>query len=164
MKKINLEDLQRQIDSRQLKESKPNEQKPLNEDAMWNLWVMMTKLFHRAWTSREGEEPTDIWGKLLTELSQDQVNNGFDKILSWESPFPPTVLQFRQLCLPEGIAPRDRKGVGNSAAYLRFDDPKHPRNDPLSPEYVRPLDKRIEHVSTRRQTGKDALKAILDGL
>lgn len=149
MQKIDLTDIQAQINSRQLRESKPSEQKPLDDEALWNLWEIMTKLFHHAWTSREGEEPTDHWGKLLTELSQDQINSGFDKILDWDSSFPPTVLQFRQLCLPTTISPDGT----NSGAYLYIDDPKHP----LARDKARMALQSDEQISKKRKAGRSAL-------
>lgn len=91
----------------------------------------------------------------MTELSEDQINSGFDKMLKWESPFPPTVLQFRQLCLPVSISPDGK----NSDAYLSFDDPKHPEYE----FYSKP--KQLEDktmVSKRKQKGIDALDELKD--
>ena len=141
--KINLDDWQRQIDKRQLRECKPDEpRQQLDEEAGWNVWETMTKLFHHAWTSREGEEPTEHWVQLLTEFTPAQIDSGFNKLLSWDSDFPPTALQFRKMCLPATISPNG----GNSGAYIIY-----------KPE------KLIEdrgYVAKRKKAGKSALNAM----
>lgn len=96
----------------------------------------------------------------MTDIAPDQIKNGLNALATRKDTWPPNAAEFRQLCLPTTISPNG----GNTAAYLRFDDPKHPRNDPLSPEYCPPQDKRLEHVSKRKKTGKDALKGILENL
>jgi hypothetical protein len=146
VKTINLKEMQEAVNSRQLKESKQPEQQPRNEEAEWNLWEIMTKCFPYQWTSREGDEPTEIWGQLLTGLTQDQINQGTKKLLKWTKEFPPTVLQFRQLCLPETISPNG----GNSDAYLMISDPKHP-------SYQAKQIESSQYKSRRKEVARSAL-------
>lgn len=100
---------------------------------------------------------------LLKELTLDQINYGFKKILSWEDDFPPTTIQFRQLCIAEGIAPRDKKGIGNSDAYLSIHDPRHSMNRDARTEYGESKHLQLDgpkYESKRKKAGKDALSAM----
>jgi len=87
----------------------------------------------------------------LTELTQEQIDNGFNKLLGWESAFPPSVLQFRQLCLPETLSP---SGV-NSGAYIAFNDPKHP-------DYKPKLIESDEQISSKQKAGLSDMKDLFN--
>ena len=108
-------------------------------------------------------EPTELWVKLLTGLSQEQIDCGFVNLKSWTDDFPPTILQFTQMCIAEGIAPRDKKGTGNSDAYLSIDDPRHSMNRPARTEYGESKHLQIggpKYESNRKKAAKDALSAM----
>jgi len=142
MKPINLDNIKQVLSSRQQSEFKQNEPKPEDEDRAWDLWEVMTKLFHHAWTSREREEPTQHWIQLLASLTPEQTSKGLDELLVWESSFPPTVIQFRQLCLPKTNSPT---GV-NSDAYVTYIPPKRIESD--------------ENVAKREKVGRSNLDAM----
>jgi len=92
----------------------------------------------------------ETWERLLTGISPEQIKNGLENLTKREDTWPPNAQEFRQLCLPDTISPDGK----NSAAYLQFDDPKHPRNDPESPEYVRTATKGIEGDQWKRDRKK----------
>lgn len=98
----------------------------------------------------------------MTDLSQDQIDSGCAKLMDWKSDFPPTVLQFRQLCLPATISPDGR----SSNAYLNFADPRHPNNsDPDTVEAIGNLysKNRLEDksvVTKNQAANKKAMKDL----
>lgn len=93
-------------------------------------------------------------------VTPDQIADGLNRIATREDKWPPNAQEFRQLCLPETISPDGN----NSAAYIGFDDPKHPRNDPSSPEYYKQAIGigSDTHISKRKQAGNAALSALKD--
>lgn len=92
----------------------------------------------------------EAWIALLKGITSSQIKGGLNKLATRDSPFPPNGSEFRQLCLPDTISPDGK----NSAAYLQFNDPRHPRNDPESPEYVRTAPKGIEGDQWKRDRKK----------
>ena len=48
----------------------------------------------------------------------------------------------------------------NSAAYIGWDDPMHPRNDPTSAEYVKPSSKLIGHDGGTGKAELDKMKGL----
>ena len=157
---INLTDLQDQINSRQLTELKlPTKRTEKQEQVIETTWEILTDIYGSGLTSQYGDVMPEAWIMLLKGITPTQITEGLGRIKGRNSSFPPNGEEFRQLCMPETISP---DGV-NSSAYLSFDDPKHPRNDPTSAEYVRPQSKLIEHVSKRKVSGNKAIKGILEG-
>ncbi len=82
--------------------------------------------------------------------------------------WPPNGAEFRNLCLNRSVDKHGHDTSTNhkSAAYLRFDDPKHPSNDPDSVNYCPGLrkDRALESdslKSKRKKTGNSAIKGIL---
>jgi hypothetical protein len=73
------------------------------------------------------------------------------ELLSWEKDFPPTVIQFRILCLPTTISPDGK----NSAAYIGFNDESHP-------EYKAKQLESDEAKGRRKQAGESALGSLKD--
>lgn len=98
----------------------------------------------------------------MTGISPDQIASGLDKLATRDDKWPPNAAEFRQLCMPKTIAPRDKKGCGNYAAYLSLDDPRHPRNDPSSAEYQpKQLGLESDEIKAEKKAkGQQALDAI----
>jgi hypothetical protein len=89
------------------------------------------------------------------EVSPEQIKGGLEKLATRVDTWPPNAIEFRQLCMPETVSP---DGL-NSAAYLTFDDEKHPEYKHYSKA------KRIENsttVSQRKETGNNELKNLKD--
>ena len=164
MKKINLTEMQAAIDSRQLSESEqPTKRTEQQEQVIEKVWETLTDVYGSTLVNQYGAVMPEAWIALLKGITQGQIKNGLNKLATRDSPFPPNGSEFRQLCLPETISPDGK----NSAAYLDIHDPKHPRNDPESPEYVATAPKGIEGDQWKRdnkKAGRTALKDILGGL
>lgn len=64
----------------------------------WRLWERMTEIYGHRWTSSYGEEPNGAWCGVLASLTGDQVKHGLNALLNSTDPWPPTAIQFRQLC------------------------------------------------------------------
>lgn len=127
------------------------------ELAMEALWEMMTDIYGPKFSSQYGEEPSQAWTMLLKGITPRQIKDGLNRLSGRDSSFPPDGIEFRALCLPETIAPKDDKGCGNYAAYLSIRDKRHPDYRPLGVESD-------SHKAKRKATGKtvlDNLKGIL---
>lgn len=102
----------------------------------------------------------ESWKLLLREITPDQIAKGLNRLADRSGPFPPNAVEFRQLCLPPSISPNG----GNKEAYMSLDDPRRSRNNPNSPEYVKPEPTQaIEHkgyISKRKKTGKAELSKL----
>jgi hypothetical protein len=97
----------------------------------------------------------ETWELLLSPLTQEQVSKGFDELCKIADDFPPNAAQFKNLCL--GLK-TDKNGHDithqhQSAAYLSFNDPKHPSYQA----------KQIES-SQYKSRRKKAARSALDGM
>ena len=156
--KINLDDLQHQIDKRQLNEQEQpqNDGRPTKR-VMFRLWEVMQEAYGHQWNSQYGEEPTETWERLLTGITPEQIRDGLEALTGRKDTWPPNAQEFRQLCLPATISP---DGM-NSDAYLNPSDPKHSQH-----QYWllnRTLKLEDGSVKERKQkTGNDHLKNLKD--
>ena len=143
MDRINLDDLQRQADSRQLKEQKqPVSDGRPNKKIMFRLWVVMQETYGHQFNSQYGEEPTDSWERLLTGITPQQISDGLNKIPDRQDSWPPNAKEFRAMCLPTSISPDGK----NSAAYKLYKPEK--------------LIEDKTYISRRKKAGKAALEAM----
>lgn len=160
IKKINLEEIQEQIDSQQLSVSEQSPKRTERQEQIIDTtWKTLVGIYGSTIVSAFGVEMPEEWIALLKGITPNQIADGLTKLKDRESPFHPNGAEFRQLCLPETTSPDGK----NTSAYLSFDDPKHPEYE----HYQKP--KRIENktvISKRKQTGNNALnnlKGMLDG-
>lgn len=155
MQKIDLTELQAQIDNRQLSASEqPTQRTEHQERIIETIWETLTDIYGSTLANQYGDVMPEAWIALLKGLSPIQMKAGLNKLATRESPFPPNGAEFRQLCLPETISPDGK----NSSAYLSFDDPKHP-------EYAHYGKKKLEssgYVSKRKEAGRAALSGLRD--
>jgi len=157
MQKINLEQMQRDIDKRSLKDSTQPERNISDgrpePEVMLRFWKVMGQTYGPTFTTQYGMTPTDAWERQLTDITPDQIASGLNRLSERDSEFPPNAIEFRKLCLPKTASPDGK----NSNAYLSFNDPKHPEYE----FYGKP--KQLEDktmVSKRKQKGIAALDDI----
>ena len=155
MQKIDLTDLQQQIDKRQLKEQEQpaNDGKP-SKKLMFRLWEVMQEAYGHQWNSQFGEEPTETWERLLTGITPEQIKNGLEKLTKRVDTWPPNAQEFRQLCLPETISPDGK----NTSAYLEFSDEKHPEHKQFGRKQI----ESDSMISKKKQAGNNHLKNLKD--
>lgn len=67
------------------------------------MWVRMAEIYGHRWTSGYGEDPdgpaAQTWAKGLAGLRPDQLAAGLTTCLASADPWPPTLPEFRALCL-----------------------------------------------------------------
>lgn len=73
------------------------------------LWERMAALYHHRWTSALGDMPQgddgsltvagDTWARGLAGITPEQVGQGVDACLTRSDAWPPTLPEFRALCL-----------------------------------------------------------------
>lgn len=62
------------------------------------LWSVFTLAFGVNWTSRGLADTGDVWYTALKDLSPQEFESGLSRIASTDSPFPPSLGQFRSWC------------------------------------------------------------------
>lgn len=109
------------------------------------LWTKLTAMYGHKFTAQFGKSPDETWITCLVGIGGREIANGLNACLEEHPVWPPGAAQFRALCIGEYTDDEGNKSKWqhNSAAYLEWDDPKHPRNDPTSAEYVKPETKLI---------------------
>lgn len=78
-----------------------------------NLWEKMTHLYAHKWASPMGDaaidadnsltEPAKTWASGLSGITGDQLASGLRGCLEREDAWPPTLPEFRGLCLGKGL-------------------------------------------------------------
>ena len=66
------------------------------------LWTRMAESFGHKWTSNYGIEPNRSWIDGLADMSAEEIKIGLGNLRTWSNDegWPPTLLQFRELCRP----------------------------------------------------------------
>lgn len=76
---------------------------PLAPTAARTLWVRMAEIYGHRWTSAYGDNPNEgaalTWAKGLAGISAKQVGDGLRACVSSSDPWPPTLPEFRGMCL-----------------------------------------------------------------
>lgn len=76
---------------------------PIPIGRMRTLWLRMTEIYGYKWTSAYGEDAEagagDTWASGLSGLSPRNINIGLSAALVSSDPWPPTLPQFRAMCL-----------------------------------------------------------------
>lgn len=71
----------------------------LTSEIIARLWVTMTRIYGHRWTSSFGKADNGIWLAGLQKLSTGQLLRGVHACLARSDPWPPTLPEFRFLCL-----------------------------------------------------------------
>ena len=163
MKTINLEELQQAVNSRQLSGQEQQQRRTEQQErVIEETWITLLEIYGSSMATQYGDVMPESWVLLLRGITPRQIKDGLNRLATRDSAFPPNAAEFRQLCLPETISPDGH----NSAAYMTLSDPRHPRNDPNSPEYVKPVlgIESDSYKERRKQAGNTALKDMLKDL
>lgn len=80
----------------------------LSEEQMGQVWQRMAAMYGHRWTSNYGAEDDGTWRKGLAGLMPAQIGSGLVKCLerrpaAGEEDWPPTLNEFRGMCLPEKV-------------------------------------------------------------
>jgi hypothetical protein len=73
--------------------------RPLGLSALETLWTRFAEIYGHKWSSSYGAEPNDTWAKGLAGISGEQIAVGLRACLTSADPWPPTLPQFRAMCL-----------------------------------------------------------------
>lgn len=72
----------------------------LTAEHMRVLWERMVRIYGRKWVDNFGEIDDGTWLAGLFDVKPKQVMVGIDKCRTSSSPWPPTLPEFRAMCLP----------------------------------------------------------------
>lgn len=64
------------------------------------LWKRMAGIYGGKWVNSYGGEPTPEWETCLDGIEPVMVANGLNKLVANASPYLPSAIEFRALCLP----------------------------------------------------------------
>lgn len=75
--------------------------KPLSDSLTKSLWRMMGSTFGHRWISSYGESDVDdIWARGLAGLTAEDIGRGVRACVDLRMDWPPSMPEFRGLCLP----------------------------------------------------------------
>lgn len=64
------------------------------------LWERMVRIYGRRWTDNFGEADDGTWLVGLFDVKPEDIARGLDRCRTRESPWPPTLPEFRAMCKP----------------------------------------------------------------
>ncbi len=73
----------------------------LTERHIGLLWERMAKIYGHKWVSSYGETDDGSWLTGLHDVTPEQVSAGLEKCRTSAEPWPPSLPEFRAMCLPE---------------------------------------------------------------
>ena len=76
------------------------------------LWKRMRESFGQSWVREYGDvngEAIHTWMGGLAQFSEQQIARGVKSAMEWTDTFPPTLPQFKKMCLT--VRPEERKNV-----------------------------------------------------
>ena len=93
-----------------------NEPVMLSDEQMRQVWERMTMMYGHRWKSNYGTEDDGTWRKGLAGLLPVQIGVGLVKCLErkpkpGEEDWPPTLSEFRAMCLPPKTDPSHREWI-----------------------------------------------------
>lgn len=72
----------------------------LTETNMKHIWLKMSQIYGHKWTSNYGDKDGDnTWLSGLQDIPETMILAGLSKCLSRQDPWPPSLPEFRQMCL-----------------------------------------------------------------
>lgn len=74
---------------------------------------MLGELYGTKFAQTFGAKPGAMWRRVIADLSDDQLEAGMEALMSAGSAFPPSLPEFRSVCLGD-----DETGVDEGAAQL----------------------------------------------
>lgn len=88
--------------------------------AMATLWLRMTQIYAHRWTAPHGEScdapgsSAETWAKGLAGISGEQLADGLRACITRPDPWPPTLPEFRALCLSIPSLPAVRREIASA--------------------------------------------------
>lgn len=85
-------------------ESTPTEPKAITQTATRTLWVRMAEIYGHRWSTAYGTDPdpegaAGTWAKGLAGVTGAQLAEGLKACIASSEPWPPTLPEFRAMCL-----------------------------------------------------------------
>ena len=96
--------------------TRPESNGLLSETEIGQLWERMGMMYGHRWKTNYGIEDDGTWRTGLAGLTQKQIGVGLVKCLerqqkNGEEDWPPTLMEFRAMCLPERRDPIHRDAL-----------------------------------------------------
>lgn len=117
----------------------PGNRNRLTETHIGRLWERMAKIYGHRWVSSYGELDDGSWLSGLADVTPEQIGVGLEKLRISASAWPPSLPEFRAMCLPpivppyhvpfvrpetemrRGISPRVRQGLTERLRQIGLD-------------------------------------------
>ena len=73
---------------------------------VWEIWQRFAEMYGHRWSSQQGDEPNDTWIRGTYSLTTDQIARGLSQCVNLAQLWPPTLPEFRKLCVDDPGVPR----------------------------------------------------------
>lgn len=111
------------------------------------LWAAMASIYAHRWTSGYGDSPDAVQQRVLCGLEWADMRRGLSALVERRDPWPPSLTEFRQLCLGDDHDRTDGAAVAARMPASRgLPEPPHART-------VRYARLREQLASVRSTTG-----------
>lgn len=102
----------------------PQAATPLSNSSIRTLWVRMAEIYGLKWTKGYGEDPNQgaalTWAKGLAGIAGHQLAAGLSACIASADPWPPSLPEFRLMCLGIPSLPAVRLDVARSDPFSRL--------------------------------------------
>ena len=79
-----------------------------NDSPAHIVWSAMTQMYGDQWIKKHGEEPSELWRKLLKDMPEEQIKKGLRATFDQGSEFPPSLPKFAEYCKGAPALPESR--------------------------------------------------------
>lgn len=92
------------------------------------LWAAMASIYGHRWTSAFGAEPDAVQLRVLSGIEWDAMKRGLSTLVDRRDPWPPSLVEFRGMCLGDDYDRTDGAAVaGRMPASRALPEPEHVR-------------------------------------
>ncbi|QBQ54947.1 hypothetical protein [Nitrosococcus wardiae] len=108
----------------------------LTDKLITRLWAKMTQIYGHKWSSSYGDstdqgkltETARTWKKGLRGITGEQIAHGLARCLERDDPWPPTLPEFRVLCLGCDVPHKQNAAAYRKPEHLALPKPRPSRD------------------------------------
>ena len=92
---------QDELSRMQLRQEQQSQERLQKSAEIVDLWQIMGSMYGHKWTSNYGDipDPDKVWYAALRDLRWEQIKKGLNRVATLGSEWPPSVPEFRKMCL-----------------------------------------------------------------
>lgn len=113
----------------------------------------MASAYGHKWTSSYGESDDGTWLAGLRDLTQDQMRDGLERVLTSGREWPPSLPEFRNICLNREEKEKNQYGLYHTPQHLQ---------QPYENDALALPDKTYEEKRKEKELHRMRTKAVRD--